>query len=913
MIAVTRPKKVAEATVEINGAASYSYGYASSLTNVLTATVTVSSDDSDAASETYVKEYQWYKDAVIPENKIEGAVSSTYLIPQGLTVGTYNYLCEVILSRKDNGRDKLQSEPYEVKVEKSDIVPTVSNYVSTYDGAAHSFSLTVKQTSAQNDFVIYYGTTPLTSENYNTAGSTEQPSFTDVATDAEGKATAHTIYYYIKNTEGNYNDYADSATVQINPITLSVKAGAPFSKVYDGKEEVSGDVKTAGNDKYRLSHGTSSAKHYEITGLRSEDAAQNYALDFDATFNSKNVDYASTVTLTNMKVVNESGVVNANYAFTPGAQLVISGQITPLVLGTSWDATTSFVYDGTEHKPQVSLNDNVNDLPSTTIELTVIGQQTNVGEYKAYAQVVAKGGYRTSDYTFTTESCDFSITKRPVTITPDAAEKTYNGAAQRLTTFTISETKLGEGLVSGHTHTEGTDKGGQDVATYDVKAANMKIFSPGATGSASKIDVTDNYDITYGTAQLTIKPWEITVSGITAANKTYDQTNAASLNLSNVVFTPTIAVDRPADIQYLTLDSSKVHGTFVDANAGTNKEVTITIDEGALSGTSGTKASNYKLLVGASTSTQKTAEATIDQATLSAPTPAWSATTPGTVSWSPVSEVCGVAVSGYQVDLYRAGTEKVSSTTEESSTTSLDLASVIRTKGAGSYTVKVKAIADTNGNTDPVNVADSTFETTASTLYAAEVEVAFATDAITAAGKSDEAGAIKINNGTTSYVMLAGESNIPMNAVIKNTTGYTIADCTASNAALTITDGSLSGVNYSSKLSLGTGLSSSNKITVTLSLDAKAATLTTGMTADKTGVIYGYSTENAPKLTVSAQAATTDTITTNDYTYSYKWYLKEGTGEPVEQTEVTGTEWTFPTGKDAGTNYYTVYCDVTAT
>ena len=79
----------------------------------------------------------------------------------------------------------------------------------------------------------------------------------------------------------------------------------------------------------------------------------------------------------------------------------------------------------------------------------------------------------------------------------------------------------------------------------------------------------DNYELVscQGTTSANITRKEIKVSGIKAVNKEFDETTAATLDYSEVVFDGIVSGDN------LTVTAT---GTFIDANYGTNKTVSIT-------------------------------------------------------------------------------------------------------------------------------------------------------------------------------------------------------------------------------------------------------------------------------------------------------------------------------------------------
>ena len=117
-----------------------------------------------------------------------------------------------------------------------------------------------------------------------------------------------------------------------------------------------------------------------------------------------------------MKIVLFNGEINYNYIFTSSTILNLSGYIEPLPLKVTWDADTDFIYDGKEHKPEISLVSG-QTVPDD-VKLASSGAQTNVGNYTAIATVVDSASYNTSDYTFDILTRNFKITKRSVTIAP---------------------------------------------------------------------------------------------------------------------------------------------------------------------------------------------------------------------------------------------------------------------------------------------------------------------------------------------------------------------------------------------------------------------------------------------------------------------------------------------------------------
>jgi hypothetical protein len=128
-------------------------------------------------------------------------------------------------------------------------------------------------------------------------------------------------------------------------------------------------------------------------------------------------------------------------------------------------------------------------------------------------------------------------------------------------------------------------------------------YTPSAVGTGSHTITASfpgdaNYNAASGNTPLIVNPIALTVSGITASNKTYDGTTAATLSTGGATLNGVTNGDN------IVLHTNSATGAFSDKNVGTGKTVTI-------SGTSitGSASSNYTL-------TQPTTTANITAATL---------------------------------------------------------------------------------------------------------------------------------------------------------------------------------------------------------------------------------------------------------------------------------------------------------
>jgi hypothetical protein len=165
------------------------------------------------------------------------------------------------------------------------------------------------------------------------------------------------------------------------------------------------------------------------------------------------------------------------------------------------------------------------------------------------------------NYNITSSTALFTIDKAVASVTPNAASKTY-GTADPALTGTLSGFLAADNVMATYSRAAGETVAG---GPYTISA----VLSPAA--------VLGNYSITSNTALFTIDKRALTVT-VTAAGKTYDSTNSASVTLS----------DNRVEGDLLTETST--NATFSDKNAGVAKTVTVT----GIS-ISGSDAGNYTL------------------------------------------------------------------------------------------------------------------------------------------------------------------------------------------------------------------------------------------------------------------------------------------------------------------------------
>ncbi len=234
-------------------------------------------------------------------------------------------------------------------------------------------------------------------------------------------------------------------------------------------------------------------------------------------------------------------------------------------------SATSFVYNTSDQKPTIS----VTGLTEGK-DFLVAYNGTSWADVDTYMVTIT--GRSTWKGTI---SRTWQITKAPseVTTVPMAQSLIYSKTAQQL---------VNTGDAIGGTLVYGLDNTAlQPVIPTGVDAGNYTVYYR-VLGDAN------HFDSEIESVLVTIAKKAINISGITAQDKVYDGTTAATLGFDQVVYGGIVSGDN------LTITAK---GAFADANAGTDKNVIIT--ELTLGGTS---IANYQL---AESGQQTTATATI--------------------------------------------------------------------------------------------------------------------------------------------------------------------------------------------------------------------------------------------------------------------------------------------------------------
>ncbi len=289
-----------------------------------------------------------------------------------------------------------------------------------------------------------------------------------------------------------------------------------------------------------------------------------------------------------------AGVYNGYYSGQQGYDIT-GGALTiakaNLVLSAVTDSKT---YDGTTvstatvGKTGLVSGDTVTGLSQSFGNQNVLG--VNGSTLAVDAGYVVADGNNGGNYNVTLATATGTINKATLTVTGIVADnKTYNASDAA----TLSNIGTLNGLVSGEVLTlsnTGATFSDKNVGTGKLVTATYGL-ADGSGGLAS------NYQLAAApvTTTASISQAALTVSGITAADKTYNANDMATVNTAGASYTGLFGGD---------VVNVAVTGLFSDKNAGANKTVNLS------SSYSGVDAGNYAI------TSQTTTTASINQAAL---------------------------------------------------------------------------------------------------------------------------------------------------------------------------------------------------------------------------------------------------------------------------------------------------------
>ncbi len=399
---------------------------------------------------------------------------------------------------------------------------------------------------------------------------------------------------------GNYSlsgstSLTGSASITQRPVTLT------GTRTYDATNSVASGIFTLDN---------------VVSG-------EDLALTGSGTVANKNVGTGKAVTLGTLALGDGSNGIASNYSLASGTADITKATLTVSGLSASnktYDATTAATLTGTPTLNGVLLTDSV----SVSGTATGTFNTKNVGTAKpvtANLGGLSLGSTDAGNYEITgvTSPLTANITKAALTISGlSANNKMYDATTDATLTGTASlDGVLGSDAVSlGGSATTGSFDT-KNVGTAKAVTANLGGLSLGSTDAG-------NYEITGVTSPLTanITKAALTISGLSANNKTYDATTAATLS-------GTAALHGVLGSDAVSLGGSATSGSFDTKNVGTAKAVTANL--GGLS-LGSTDAGNYEITGVTSPLTAAITKAALTISGLSANSKTYDTTTAATLS-----------------------------------------------------------------------------------------------------------------------------------------------------------------------------------------------------------------------------------------------------------------------------------------
>ncbi|WP_089963624.1 YDG domain-containing protein [Limnohabitans sp. 2KL-3] len=362
----------------------------------------------------------------------------------------------------------------------------------------------------------------------STSGNLKAGSYQQTATSVSGEDAANYSFGGLTTTDNNYvvNKLALTGAAIAGVTTTyatAANAGAVSFTNVQGTDKVTASASIVGGSNSTSGHLKAGSYQQTATAINGDDAG-NYSFGGITTADNNYV--------VDKKSISLSGITAASKVYDASNAATVS-------------------VSGAHFNGQIS---------SDELSVTSTGtfSDKNAATGKTVTLVNTLGGADLGNYTITDQvTTTADISKKSITLSGiTASNKTYDG--NNVATVSVTSANFG-GKVSGD----------------DLYVASTGMFSDknAATGKTVTLANTfsgadlGNYAITdQATTTADISKKAITLSGITAANKTYDGNKVASVSVDGAVFKDMVEGDE------LTVAST---GKFDDKNVATGKTVTL--------------------------------------------------------------------------------------------------------------------------------------------------------------------------------------------------------------------------------------------------------------------------------------------------------------------------------------------------
>ncbi|MDH6503521.1 YDG domain-containing protein [Polynucleobacter sphagniphilus] len=432
--------------------------------------------------------------------------------------------------------------PGNLTVTPANVVITPANVSASgqtvmYNGAAQTFnpSTGFTVTGMQNSQALVFSTNGL-------ASGLNVGTYANTITTSGSNPTVTGV-----TNGGSLSNYNISVSAQgsltITPAPLTV-AGATSNVAYNGSLQNNANPVVTG----LVGIDTQVGNGITVTGKSSGTNAGTYN-------DALSVAAAGATQLSNYTITKTNG------------SLVISKLAATVTGATTVNPYTGLLQTNTYTTTGILSGDTANVTIAGSAAATHVSQGT-------VPDVFSVSGSAAGNYAFTYAPGSITITPVALSVVGANTTQVYNATTQTNSVATVT------GLKASDTATIGGSYGaGKNVGTY---------------ADALTVGLSNSSDYTIGVTNgsITITPATITISGITANNKVYNATTAATLNIGTITYSGVFAGDT------VSVNTSNLSGTFVDKNVGTAKTVNIS---GVVLG--GSSSANYQLSGGANTTT----------------------------------------------------------------------------------------------------------------------------------------------------------------------------------------------------------------------------------------------------------------------------------------------------------------------
>ncbi|OJI04044.1 filamentous hemagglutinin N-terminal domain-containing protein, partial [Polynucleobacter sp. MWH-Adler-W8] len=541
-----------------------------------------------------------------------------------------------------------------------------------------------------------YNATSQTNASYTVSGLLG----TDAANSVQGVATgtnAGTFNDSLSRATGsglsNYNIVYVNGALTIGKANLTITSTTTNS-AYTGSAQT-GSFTTNG-----LLGSTDS-----VTGV------SGAATGTDAGTYTSSLSSATGLGLSNYNITYINGGLNISKV---NATLV--GQVNTLTYNSSAQNNTGAVFTGLVG----------NDIIAAGVTGYAVATHVAQG---AIADNLSATGFNLSNYNLTITNGSLRIRPAALNIVGAQSTSSYD-ATTKVNTYTATGLQTNDVIaVSGK------------ASAKNVSTINDNLSVAFTTGSAS------DYVTTLTNGYLKITPAIITISGITANNKRYEATTAATLNVGNVSYSGVLPADNGPGI--VVVNTATLTGTFSDKNVADGKTVLIS----GIS-ISGTGAGNYQLSGGTTT----TITANITPAPLTITGASVTTTYNGAAQSLAAPSVTGLFAGDNVVVSGTPSAKNAGSYTASYATTGVDAGNYTPTANAPVLTIQKAALvvtADNNGKI--VTQADPGLTAQLTGLQGSDtaVSLGFTYNVGRAAGETVVGGPYAINATPTGATSLA--------------------------------------------------------------------------------------------------------------------------------------------------------------